>query len=420
MATASLDSRAIPAEIRSLVDTLASAGHDSHLVGGCVRDLLRSLPSVDFDIATAAPPEAVLELFPRAVPIGLRHGTVMVPTSSGLVDVTTFRAGPRLEDDLAHRDFTVNAMAYDPRNDRLCDPFEGCKDLTEGRLRAVRSAADRFAEDPLRALRGARLVASHGLAASAEVEAAMPGARQGLREVARERVRRELALLLLAPGVAEGIALLRRTGLEADLAPGIAADAGPVVAALPRDLELRLAGWLRGANAGSILRRLRFSRRAVQRVERLLRHHPIEGHADPQTDAAVRRLIKRVGEADLAACIELRRAELGLAGTDAPGDAQAAARRLQVVEDAVARVCRSGALALRRLDLTLDGGAVMEVLGCGPSPFVGRALGYLTDCVVEDPSRNTPEHLRELLAAWAADPANAPASDPRRTRGTRS
>ena len=105
-----------------------------------------------------------------------------------------------------------------------------------------------------------------------------------------------------------------------------------------------------------------------------------------------------------------------MGGVYAPGDAPAAARRLQAVEDAVARVCRSGALTLRRLDLALDGGAVMEVLGCGPSPFVGRALDYLTDCVVEDPSRNTPEHLRELLAAWAADPA----TDPRRTRGTRS
>ncbi len=404
--TESIDGRprelgGIPPAVRRLVARLDSAGHPSYLVGGCVRDLLRGQAVEDFDVATPAAPDAVLELFPRAVPIGLRHGTVMVPTPSGPVDVTSFRAGPRLEDDLSRRDFTVNAMAYDLRTGRLVDRFDGRTDLAKGALRAVGSARDRFAEDPLRALRAARLLATLGLEIDGEVERAMPGAIPGLRRVARERVRHELAGMLLAPHVADALALLRRTGIEQDLAPGAAPDAGPVVAALPFDFDLRLAGWLRGARAASVLQRLRFSRRAVDRVARLLRLHPVEAGVDPSRDAAVRRLLKRAGEEEAAGLIALRRAELRC-GQRAGGErAKSALTRLDALEAAIERLQRSGALALRRFDLAIDGKQVMEILACEAGPQVGRALRHLTDQVVEDPSRNTPEALRALLEGWA-------------------
>jgi tRNA nucleotidyltransferase (CCA-adding enzyme) len=236
------------------MESLAAAKHASFLVGGCVRDLLRGQPPDDFDLATSAQLEQLLHLFPHAVPIGIRHGTVMVPTESGPVDITTFRGGATIENDLAHRDFTLNAMAYEPRQQRLVDPFKGRSDLAKGRLRAVRDASARFTEDPLRALRAARLQATLGLEVDPEIEQAMAEAVEALRNVARERVRRELAATLLAPGAARGLELLRRTGIERDLAPGAAADAPTVVAALPPDLELRLAGWLRGTRAASILR----------------------------------------------------------------------------------------------------------------------------------------------------------------------
>ena len=116
---------AVPPAVLSLVRTLADAGHEAVLVGGGVRDLLRGVAVSDFDVATAAPPELVLALFPRAVPIGLAHGTVMVPTRAGPVDVTSYRAGPNLRDDLAHRDFTLNALAWSPEQATLIDPFDG-------------------------------------------------------------------------------------------------------------------------------------------------------------------------------------------------------------------------------------------------------------------------------------------------------
>jgi tRNA nucleotidyltransferase (CCA-adding enzyme) len=366
-----------------------------------VRDLVLGVSPGDFDIATSASADCVLALLPRAVPIGLRHGTVMVPTRAGPVDVTSFRAGPDIEADLAHRDFTINAMAYDPRSDAFLDPFGGRVDLAERRLRAVGAAADRFREDPLRMLRAARLAASLALAVDPEIETAMAQLRAGLAGVARERIRSEIQHLLAAPAAGRGIALLRRAGIEDDLLPGSAPDAVAVVDALPPDLDLRLAGWLRGANAEGILRRLRFPRRTTARVAHLLRHHPIGADLNPKRDAAVRKLLKKAGPGNLDALCTLRACEIAAAG-DTEGTEEALAK-LHAVRAAIERVRQSEALALERFDIALSGREVMRVLGCGPGRRVGRALRHLTDQVIEDPARNTPERLRELLERWAAE-----------------
>ena len=395
---------AVPPAVLSLVRALGDAGHEAVLVGGGVRDLLRGVAVSDFDVATAAPPERVLALFPRAVPIGLAHGTVMVPTQAGPVDVTSYRAGGTLRDDLAHRDFTLNALAWSPERATLFDPFDGRLDLAQGRLRAVGSARERLAEDPLRILRAARLVAQLGFRTDAELEQAMAQARETLARVARERVRRELALLLLAPHAGAGLALLRRTQVEQLLAPGAAGDAAEVVPALPLDLELRLAGWLRGARADLVLRDHRYARRSVARVERLLRLHPIEKGAEAEHDASVRRLLRRAGEADFDGLVALRRAELERGEASRRSDAEAVRERLHLLEQAAARVRLSGALALHRFDLAIRGDEVMHLLRCRPGPQVGRALRFLTECVIEDPACNTPDRLRALLASWAPEP----------------
>ncbi len=391
--TPALAASAIPEPVLGIVETLGRLGHPSYLVGGCVRSLLRAEATVDYDIATAASPEAVLDAFARAIPTGLRHGTVMIPTDAGPVDVTTFRAGPKLEDDLAHRDFTINAMAYAPGEDALVDPFGGAADLEQRRLRAVGSARDRFAEDPLRALRAARLAATLDLQVDPAVEAAMATARTALPRVARERIRHELRLMMLSrrPGVAIG--LLRRTGIEADLFPGAREDAARVVDGLPARLELRLAGWLRGTQAVTSLRRLRFSGRVQERVLRMVRLHPVETGADPARGPEVRRLLKRVGEESFESLVALRDAELAIAPEP---DAD---RQLRALVEAVAAVRRTGALALHRHDLAIAGNEVMRILDCGPGRAVGEALEYLTERVIEDPACNTPEALRALLEA---------------------
>ncbi len=390
--------RGLPPPVAAVAAQLRAAGHEAFLVGGCVRDGLRGIPVSDFDLTTSATMSEVLSIFPRAVPIGLQHGTVMVPTAAGPVDVTTYRAGPSLDADLAHRDFTLNAMALDPCSGCLIDPAGGWEDLAQGRLRAVGSARERLAEDPLRALRAARLVATLGVRADADLEAALPSVVPTLQRIARERIRAELSALLQGACAAEGLALLARTGIAAQLAPGARADTPAVVALLPNDLALRLAAWLRGTRAAAILPALRFPKRLAQRVLLLLRVHPVEAAVEPRSDGSVRRLLQRIGEDNVQALVALRRAELRADG--AAVGAAAVSEVLTALEAALARVRAAGELALHRLDLALDGKDVMQILGCRPGRRVGEALRFLTDRVLEDPSRNTPEGLRALLEDW--------------------
>jgi tRNA nucleotidyltransferase (CCA-adding enzyme) len=386
----------VPDSVRGLIETLEAGGHASFVVGGAVRDLLLRRSPGDFDVATAAPVETLLELFPRAIPIGLQHGTVMVPTVDGPVDVTNFRGGPCLADDLAHRDFTVNAMAWHPAREELIDPHDGQGDLTKARLRAVGDADARFAEDPLRTLRGVRLAAEIELEVSDDLLSAMRRATPALARVARERVRYELKSLLLSTQVARGLSLLRSSGLEASLAPGVRNDAADVVAALPAELELRLAGWLRGTRSTAILRNLRFSRRTNLAVEQLLRWHPIDAGVDPSRDPNVRRHMKRVGPDRVQALIALRQAELAYEASDA-------ATELAALLAGIARVEAAGRVSLQRQDLAINGRQVMEAMGKGPGPHIGRALAWLTDCVLEDPSRNTLEELQRLITSFVAE-----------------
>ena len=385
---------ALPEPVRALLDTLLRAGHEAVLVGGCVRDHARGAPVHDWDVASSAAPEQVLALFPRAVPIGLRFGTVMVPTASGPVDVTRFR-GPTLHDDLARRDFTLNAMAWDPRTGAAVDPFGGLADLRAGRLVAVGRAEERLAEDPLRALRAARIVAELSLAVDPALEAALPAQAAALAKLAPERVRSELERLLGAPRPAAGLELLRKSGLEAVLVPGARPDAIAVIAALPPDRTLRWAAWLRDTAAPAILARWRVPRVRRQHVEGLLALHPAERFL-AEGDAGARRLRRRAGdEAQLARLLALREAECA---AGALPDADAVRGRLAALRE---RLARTEAQAVARAELALAGTDVMACLGIGPGPRVGAALRFLLERVLEDPAENTPERLRAALRAWA-------------------
>lgn len=334
-------------------------------------------------------PANVLTLFAHGVPTDLA-GRVTIPTESGPVDIVSEPDVP-ITDALARRDFTIHAMAYDPREGALLDPFDGRADHAKGVLRCVGAADACFAADPLRIVRAARLVATHALAVEASIEPAMLRHAAALKRVPRRRIREELTLLLLADAVAEGLTLLRRGGAEKILAPGAADDAVVVVAKLPLELEVRMAGWLRGSRASSVLRRLRFPRASVARVERLLRHHPVEAALKGPRDVSVRRLLRRAGR-DLPALMALREAELTVRAEGR--------ERLEKLKTAIDRVRRMDELAQRRTKLALDGAEVMSILGCGPGPDVGRALRYLAEAILADPSRNDPGVLRELLDRW--------------------
>jgi len=442
--------RALPAHVAAAAARLAAAGFRTVCVGGAVRDALLGIASANpWDLATAAPPERVLELWPDAVPTGLAHGTVTLPHPGGAVEITTFRTEGAYSDarrpdrvfyteslaaDLRRRDFTVNALAYDPAGRELVDGCGGLADLARGCLRAVGDPAARLTEDALRALRAARLVATHGFALEPATAAALPAVAPLLPRLSAERVRDELAKLLLGEAPDAGLEVLREAGLLGGVLPELAACVGvpqnryhahdvyrhtlatlraapprPRVrwAALGHDLGKpatraeRAAGEatfyghapLGGEITAALLDRLRFPRAERDAVVRLVREHLFD-YREEWTDAAVRRFLARVGPENLADLFALRRADI--VGTGVGEDDSGIAR----LEARIGAVLARGE-ALTVAALAVDGADVMRTLGVGPGPRVGEVLRALLEEVLEDPARNTRERLLERVRALA-------------------
>lgn len=213
----------IPAGVARCLETLRQAGYAAHPVGGCVRDLLLGRTPGDYDLCTAARPEQVMALFDRCIPTGLRHGTITVLTGDGPVEVTTFRReegyadgrhpdGVRfdvgLTEDLARRDFTINAMALGPEEE-VIDPFGGQADLAAGRIRCVGDPDRRFSEDALRMLRAVRFAAQLGFVLMPDTQAAIQRRAGGMAQVSGERIKAELEKILLSPAPQRAGDLLR-------------------------------------------------------------------------------------------------------------------------------------------------------------------------------------------------------------------
>lgn len=220
-----------------IVQRLRAAGHGAYLVGGAVRDLLMGRPPRDVDIVTDARPEQVRSLFARTVAVGAAFGVVQVSTDSGVYDVATFRReGPyldgrrpsfveyaSLEEDVSRRDFTVNAILYDPLGETVIDLVGGRQDLAARCIRTVGDPEARFAEDHLRMLRAIRLAAELGFAVDAETFRAIQRRAGEIARVSGERIRDELLRLLVSAGRVSGLDRLRESGLLTVILPEVAA-----------------------------------------------------------------------------------------------------------------------------------------------------------------------------------------------------
>ncbi|HET9452140.1 MAG TPA: [cytidine(C)-cytidine(C)-adenosine (A)]-adding enzyme [Aggregicoccus sp.] len=416
MTPAVLKDAFIPRPVLDVLARLREQGYAAFLVGGCVRDLLRGREPKDFDVASSAHPAEVQRVFRKVIPTGIEHGTVTVLSSGLPVEVTTFRSegeyvdGRRPESvtferevsaDLSRRDFTINAMAYDPIGHELCDPFEGQLDLRRGLIRCVGDAHARFSEDGLRPLRAVRFAAVLGFTLDPATEAAIPPTVPVFRKVAIERVREELVKLLLSPRAGHGLALLESTGLLAVFLPELSGpQAGKVRAALdaaPPELEVRLAVLLADLGPAALARevttRLRFPTKVIEHVALLSAEHALEALFDAP-DPQLRRLLARLGPEKLEALLALSRARLTARAPEALPRLEALAQRLRAL--AAARP------PLTSRALALNGGSIMAALGVGPSPAVGEATRHLLECVLDDPSANTPERLQALLSDWKA------------------
>ena len=400
----------IPDEALDIARALDDAGHEVWCVGGAIRDALlgaalggTTVPPADIDFTTSARPEQVQALFgrKRTVDVGSKHGTIgVLDRRHVLHEVTTFRRdvttdgrhadviheGVTLEEDLARRDFTINAIAYHPFRREWRDPFGGAADLERGVVRAVGAPAERFREDYLRILRALRFAARFGFAIDPPTWEAARSAAAGLAELSAERVRDELFKgLRTARSIPQLVELWHEVGAAAiwlpELGRASAADSGYSVADLnrePRDPVLLVALLCR--DAGAVLKRLRASNAEIARA-----HAVMQAPAEPgdATLVGVRRWLAATGHAadDLLALWRLRH------GTDAPWSAT------------VAEI-RGRGDPLGRGDLALDGNDLLA-LGVPRGPRIGEVLDRLLDRVLQDPSLNTREQLTALVPALA-------------------
>ncbi|WNG36559.1 CCA tRNA nucleotidyltransferase [Archangium violaceum] len=407
----------VPRPVLDVIARLRELGHAVFLVGGCVRDTLRGVHPKDFDVATSALPEEVQRAFRKVIPTGIQHGTVTVVVGGTHVEVTTFRSESEYHDgrrpsavtfeqdivkDLSRRDFTINAMAWNPLSHELVDPFGGQEDLKARVVRCVGSAIERFSEDGLRPLRAVRFAAVLDFRLDPGTQAAIPATLPIFRKVAHERVREEFVKLLLSKRAEFGLELLAETGLLEVFLPELArADAEAArlaraaAAAEPVDVEIRLAALLAdlvdSQRAEEIGVRLKFPTKTIERVRLLISHAALERHAgDP--DPALRRLLAKVGLANVEALTSVARARIQAREPARLPELEILFGRLQAL--AASKPPLSGK------DLALNGGAIMATLGVGPSPIVGEATRFLLDQVLDEPSRNEPETLKELLRRW--------------------
>ena len=402
----------IPDEVVSIAATLEGKGFETWCVGGAVRDNLLGIASNDFDLATAATPQQVQGLFPRTVPIGLAHGTIAVLDRKRRPhEVTTFRMdvqtdgrhavvefGGSLDEDLARRDFTINAIAYHPLRHDWRDLFGGESDLSAKVIRAVGEPSQRFREDYLRILRALRFASRFGFEIEKATWEAAVGNVDGLAHLSAERVRDEwMRGLVGAEEAGRLVELWREVGAVERWLPEIGSRGSGVgsreskgrrgegggrrvveaIGEFPDRDPVLITSYLSG-DPGATLSRLKCSKAEVERGRVIGAHRGTE--PDAASSVEVRRWMSKVGSAadDLVAIAEV----------EGGGEALAIAVR---------QVRASGA-PLTIGDLAIDGNDLIAA-GIEPGPNLGSMLAGLLVDVLTDPSLNTKERLLKRVRA---------------------
>ena len=432
----------IPKDVRDCIDALENAGFAVYLVGGCVRDSYLGLEPHDFDLCTAALPEQTETVFAdrRLVLAGKKHGTVGVVTDSGVVEITTFRTEggytdnrhpqwvkfvPNIEDDLARRDFTVNAMAYSPTRG-FADPFGGRADLDAKILRAVGEPGARFEEDSLRILRGVRFAVRYGLMPETRTLDAMFRLAPLMDNLARERVFEELCKILLLVNADD---LLRfqpvLTQVIPELAPTVGFDqhsrhhiydiyehTAQVVAAVPPILSLRWAALLHdvgkpatfsmdeageghfyghaeesAAIADAVLRRLKAPTQLWEDVVLLIRQHMAIMEPDKRI---LRRRLSRLGSEKLELLLALQEADTIGTGTRKPCEIEIFSKIRAVLEEIEAE---NACLSLK--DLAINGHDLMALGITGRE--IGKTLNSLLEQVIDEKIPNEKDALLKAI-----------------------
>ena len=428
-----------------LLYTLHRAGYAAYVVGGCVRDSLLGLTPHDWDLCTSALPQQVMELFgaQRCIPTGLQHGTVTVKQSGALYEITTFRTEgtytdgrhpdevhfvPDVREDLARRDFTINAMAYHPEHG-LVDLFGGMEDIGKRIIRCVGNPVERFTEDALRMLRAVRFSAQLGFTVEENTKAALARMSGNLEHVSAERIQTELVKLLVSDHP-DYLRTAWETGLTREFLPEFDAcmeteqntphhcyTVGEHILKSLTEIEndrlLRITMLLHDIAkpvvkktdgngrdhfkthgpageklAGKILRRLKFDNATIRNTCRLIRYHDLRP-APAAED--VRRAGNLIGEDLFPLYLKVQKADLLAQSTYKREDKLA---RLSGVTETYQGILKRGECTSLKM-LAVSGKDLINA-GHPAGPELGDLLERLLDCVLKDPSLNTKEKLLEI------------------------
>ena len=443
-----------PAAVLDIADRLERAGYETWCVGGAVRDALLGIPHLDWDLATAAHPSEVQRLFKRTVPHGIRFGTIGVLDQNGhMHEVTTFRKdvetdgrhavvefGASLDDDLARRDFTINAIAYSPSRG-LHDPFGGENDLNRRIVRAVGDARSRMREDRLRALRAIRFASRFGFEIDGATWDAIEESAPHLNRLSAERVQQEIEKTMeqvARPG--QAFRRWRDSGAFRSLVPALSAISDisldtldrlplPVGSRGSQRLSLRLAALFLELPSNAVentLKALRFSNDRIRWIASLLRAQnaiaDLEklllsarwkdgAEASPTSAAAepLRRIAAAAGRLEVLPAIRLAAARWDARA--AAGEASPSPSGIRNAYRAVARIVFGG-IPLAFGDLAVDGEDLMAA-GVPEGKQIRQIQEELLRTVLRDPSSNTRDALLALVRSRPADSSKASRRDPK-------
>ena len=447
----------IPNEVSTVSNGLREAGYEAYLVGGCVRDLIIGLEPKDWDITTNALPEQIQAVFPDSF-YENDYGTVGVKTGSedprlAIIEVTPYRTesaysdkrrpdsvafGTSLPEDLARRDFTVNAIALDDSKGHLVDPYDGQKDIKDKLIRAVGNASERFNEDALRMLRAVRLVAELGFGIDGDTATAISENSKHLGHVSRERMRDELVRILNSSQPMNALVLAQQLGIlefiVPDLIRGIGIEQNQAhsydvfghnlrtmqhAADKEWGFDIRLAGLYHDISkpetrrwseekkdwtfhghevVGSrvtkkALENMHFPREIIDKVVKLVRWHMFFSDPEQITLSAVRRMITNVGEENIWDLLNLRICDR--IGTGRPKEQPFRFRKYKAMVEQALRDPISVTM------LKTDGNRIMDKFHVKAGPKIGWTLNALLEEILDDSDKNTEEYLdkrtKELL-----------------------
>jgi tRNA nucleotidyltransferase (CCA-adding enzyme) len=438
----------IPKEVKLIIQNLQKAGFEAYIVGGCVRDFLLDIEPKDWDATTNAKPEEIQKVFPNSF---CENNFLTVTARTGSkdeklaeIEITTYRFeakysdkrhpdeikyAKKLEEDLSRRDFTVNAMAMDEKK-KITDLFDGQKDLKKKIIRTVGNPEERFNEDALRMLRAVRFATTLDFKIEENTANAIKKNSIWLDAISKERIRDEFVKIIMADKAADGIELLRELGLLKYIVPELLENYGvsqnkhhkydcyqhaikslEFTAKKKLNMYVRLAALLHDiakprVKAGEgeeatfynheivgakvtfqILNNLKFPKKDVEKITKLVRYHLFYYNVDEVGEASVRRLVKNVGPENMEELLQVRQADR--IGSGVPKAEPYKLRHLKYLIDKVSQDPISAKM------LKIDGNDLMSVLGIKPGPKIGQILDILLGYVLDDPKRNDKEFLEK-------------------------